>query len=361
MTHRAIQRNTGSTTSLRRDVAGLLAIAACGLTAGGALAEDYFKGKQLRLYIGTPPGGGYDAYGRLVGRHIVNFIPGKPSIAITNMPGASGIKLANYLYSVAPRDGTAFAIFNKSMPFYERVGHAGIQYKSVDFNWVGILSQAPDVVSVWHTAGVSTIEDARKTEVIMGADSGGGTMTAYPMLLNSTVGTRFRIVPGYEGGNAVDLAMEKGEVQGRGSNPWETWKTTRPDWVKQRLVRPLVQVGLKKDEDLPDVPLLMELAKTEEQKQMFRLVSAPIAMERPFAAPPGIPAEARSILRDAFFAMTQDKAFLADAAKLNMGIDAQRGEAVEKIVADIIGTPDAVVQKVKQITTPDGGSSHGEK
>ena len=324
---------------------------------GGVVqADDFYKGKQLRILIGTPPGGGYDAYGRLVGRHIADFLPGKPSVVLTNMPGASGIKLANYLYAVAPRDGTTFAVFNKSMPFYERVGHAGIQYKSVDFTWVGSLSQAPDVVSVWHTAGVSTIEDARKQEIIVGADSGGGTMSAYPMLLNATVGTRFRIVAGYEGGNAVDLAMEKGEVQGRGSNPWETWKTTRPDWVRQRLVRPLVQVGLKRDVDLPDVPLLMELATSDEQRQMFRLVSAPVAMERPFAAPPGVPKEQRDILRDAFYRMAQDKDFLADAEKLNMGIDAQRGEDVEKIVADIISTPDAIVQKVKSITAVDAGA-----
>ncbi len=334
----------------------LVALAAC-VAAAPAKAEDYFKGKQVRILIGTPPGGGYDAYGRLVGRHIADFIPGKPGIIITNMPGASGIKLANYLYSVAPKDGTTFAIFNKSMPFYERIGHGGIQYKSVDFSWIGSLSQAPDVVSVWHTAGVSTIDQARKQEIILGADSGGGTMSAYPLLLNATVGTRFRIVQGYEGGNAVDLAMEKGEVQGRGSNPWESWKTTRPNWVKQRLVRPLVQVGLKRDVDLPDVPLLMELATTDEQRQMFRLVSAPIGMERPFAAPPGVPVAVRDILRDAFFSMTQDKEFLADAEKLNMGIDAQGGEAVEKIVAEVIGAPDAVVQKVKAITSP--GDSHG--
>ena len=335
-----------------------MTLAAGLLAAVPAQADDFYKGKQLRILIGTPPGGGYDAYGRLVGRHIANFIPGKPSVVLTNMPGASGIKLANYLYAVAPRDGTTFAIFNKSMPFYERVGHAGIQYKSVDFNWIGSLSQAPDVVSVWHTTGVSTIEQAKKQEIIVGADSGGGTMSAYPLLLNATVGTRLRIVQGYEGGNAVDLAMEKGEVQGRGSNPWETWKTTRPNWVKERLVRPLVQVGLKRDVDLPDVPLLMELAANEEQKLMFRLVSAPVGMERPFAAPPGVPAELRDILREAFFRMAQDKAFLADAEKLNMGIDPQRGEDVEKIVAEIIGASDAIVQKVKAITMPD--DQHGK-
>src|SRR5580704_12949457 len=294
-------------------------ICVLGLVLAGSLAcaqePVSFKGKTIRLVIGTPPGGGYDTYGRLVARYLPDFLPGHPTVIVVNMPGASGMNAVSWLYSQAPRDGTVIATFNKSQPFYQALGEAGARFKTQELSWIGSLSQAPDLVSVWHTAGVNSIEDAKRKPVIMGADS-GGTMTLYPALLNATLGTRFRIVTGYAGSAAVNHAIEIGEVEGVGSTPWTSWKATRPSWVENHEIIPLVQVGLKKDADLPDVPRLVDLARDDEQRALFNFVSAPAAIERPYAAPPGLAPELLGIFRAAFADMTKAAAFGAEARRL---------------------------------------------
>jgi tripartite-type tricarboxylate transporter receptor subunit TctC len=332
--------------------ASLLVVVATLLpSSANARTDDYFKGKAIHIIVGTPPGGGYDTYARLVARRLGDFVAGKPTIIVSNMPGASGTKAASYLYSIAPKDGSVIATFNKSMPLYQSLGQNGIAFKTEQMSWIGNVSQTADVVAVWHTTGVRTIADAKRREVIMGADS-SGTMTAYPLLLNAMLGTRFKIVTGYAGGPAVDHAMEQGEVEGRGSNPWTSWRATRPGWVKERLIMPLVQVGLKKEPDLPEVPLLTDLAETDEQRVMFKFISAPASIERPFAGPPGMAAEPLDILRRAFDRIVRGPAFLAEAAQLNLDVDPHSGEEVAKIVADIVGTPPAIVRKLRDITAP---------
>ena len=185
-------------------------------------------------------------------------------------------------------------------------------------------------------------------------------MTTYPMLLNTMLGTKFRIVTGYAGSNAVNHAIEQGEVDGRGSTPWVSWKAMRPDWVKNGEIIPLVQIGLKPEADLPGVPLLTDLAENDEQRRMFRFVSAPVSIERPFAGPPGMAQEPLEILRRAFDQMVKDDAFLADAARQAMDIDPRSGEDVARIVAEIVSTPPGIVQKVKEITSKDAdGKSVG--
>jgi tripartite-type tricarboxylate transporter receptor subunit TctC len=339
-----------------------LTAALLALVISPAHADDYFKGKTIHLVVGTPPGGGYDTYGRLVARYLPDFIPGKPVVIVTNMPGASGVKAAYYTYAVAPKDGTVIATFNKSIPFYQAMGLAGAGFRTEQMSWIASLSQTADVVAVWHTTGIKTIADATTRPVVMGADSGGGTMWGYPALLNATLGTKFRIVTGYAGGNAVNHAIEQGEVEGRGSNPWSSWKGTTPAWVKNGWIRPLIQIGLKREPDLPDVPLLIDLAKNDEQAAMFSFVSAPVAIERPFAGPPGMAPEVLAILRAAFAGMVKDPAFLADAARQNLDVDPHSGAEVAKIVADIVNAPPAIVQKVKDIMVPrDSAKSPPEK
>lgn len=329
-------------------------------------AEKFFADHKIRLVVGSPPGGGYDTYGRLVARHLGTELPGHPTITVQNLPGASGAKAVNYLYAMAPRDGSVIATFNNAMPFYELIGQPGIQFKSAELSWLGSLTQTITVVSVWHTTGVKTIEDARRIEVVMGATGAGGTMAAHPALLNNTLGTRFKIITGYEGGNAVNLAMERGEVEGRAATPWATWKTTRPDWVRDGKIVPLVQMGAKKDTELPNVPLLTEFAQNEEQRRMFEFVAATTAMDQPFAGPPGIPSERLTDLRRAFDRMTKAPTFRADAARLDVELDPLPGEEVEKIVAQIMQTLPAIVEKVKAAMTvkeaavqPGGSSSQG--
>jgi tripartite-type tricarboxylate transporter receptor subunit TctC len=314
-----------------------------------AAADDFYKDKRITLLIGTTAGGGYDTDGRLIAKHMARYIPGAPGIIVSDMPGASGVKAVNYLYSSAPKDGTVIGTFNSAMPFLEAAGAPGVQYKSAELSWIGNLSQSVQVVVVWHTAGVRTLDDAKKREVIMGALSAGGTMTIFPRLLNAAFGTKFRIVAGYQGGTDVNLAMERGEIEGRGASVWTTWKRTRPDWIKESKIVPLVQIGPRKDPDLADVPLLNDLAQGDEQKQMFLLVAGNIQIERPFAAPPQIPPDRLQILRNAFNLATKDPDFLVEAAQLETDVAPQTGDETAKVVASILSVPPAIVEKVKII------------
>jgi tripartite-type tricarboxylate transporter receptor subunit TctC len=323
-----------------------------------ALSDDqaFFAGREIKLIVGTGAGGGYDTYARLVARFLGKHIAGNPVFVTQTMPGASGAKAVNFLYSVAPKDGSVIATFNNAMPFYQALGQSGIQFKSEELSWLGSLSGVVNVVSVWHTAGVRTIEDAKHKQVIMGATGAGGTMASYPAILNAMLGTKFKIVTGYEGGNSVNLAIERGEIQGRGSNPWTSWKATNPDWVRDKKILQLVQVGLKKDPDLPDVPLLLDLARNDTERQMFEFVASNIAMERPFAAPPRIPSARLKAYRDAFEKMWNDEEFIAEAAKRDMDIDPLRGERVQEIVASIIATPPDIIEKTRQASHVKGAT-----
>jgi tripartite-type tricarboxylate transporter receptor subunit TctC len=315
--------------------------------APAALANDFYQGKTITVVVATSAGGGYDTNGRLLARHIGRFIPGSPTVIVTNMPGASGVKAVNYLYAIAPKDGTTIATFNSAMPYLERVGSPGVTFKSGELSWIGNLSQSVQTVAVWYKSGVKTLDDAKKKEVVMGALGDAGTMVQFPRLLNSVFGTKFRVVKGYEGGASVDLAMERGEVEGRGAGAWYTWKNTHPDWVKEGKIVPIVQIGPKKHPDLPNVPLLGDLAQNDEQHQMFDLIAGNVVIERPFAAPPHIPADRLEILRHAFDEMVKDPAFLADAEKIDTDLDPNSGAELEKIIARIVATPQPVVEKVK--------------
>ena len=310
-------------------------------------AGNFFAGKQIRIIVGTGTGGGYDTYARLVARQLGQHIPGKPTFIVENMPGASGIKAVNYLYSGVPNDGTVLATFNNAIPFYQAIGQPGITFKSEELSWLGSLTQTASVIAVWQGAGVKNIEDAKKKEVIIGATGAAGTKATYPTLLNNTLGTKFKIVAGYEGSKTVLLAIERDEVQGDGSNPWSTWRAAKPDWVKEGKIIPLVQIGLKKEADIPNVPLLTDLAANDEQRAMFAFVAAPVAMQQPFAGPPGMPAERLAILRRGFEAMVRDPAFRAEVEKLKLDLDPLPGAEVEKIARSVVSTPADIVQKVQ--------------
>jgi tripartite-type tricarboxylate transporter receptor subunit TctC len=318
-----------------------------------ASADDFYsKESIMQVVVGSAPGGGYDGAARLVARHLGTYIPGNPKLVVNNMPGASGIKAVNYLYTIAPRDGSVISIFNSAMPYYQALGQSGIQFKTEEFSWIGSLSQAVIVVAVWHTSKVRTLEEAKHTEVLMGALTKGGTMGGYPLLLNATLGTKFKLITGYKGGAEVNLAMQRGEVDGRGGFTWTSLKTTNPDWVNKGQIVPILQVGLKKDADLPNVPLLLDLAQNGEQRQMFNFAGGGVAIDRPFSAPPNIPKERLEVLRHAFDQMVKDTGFLADAAKIQMDIDPLNGDQVAKIVSSIVHTPPDIVQKT--------GSAMGE-
>jgi tripartite-type tricarboxylate transporter receptor subunit TctC len=310
--------------------------------------ESFYKGKTIDFYIGFSPGGGYDSYARLLARFMGEHIPGKPNIVPKNMAGAGSRTAAAFMYSVAPKDGLAIATVDQATPVQQAVGDATIKFDTAKFSFIGNPVVDNNVVVTWHTSGVKTIEDATKKEYAIGA-TGLNTSSQYPQALNMVAGTKFKIIMGYPGANEVNLAMENGEVIGRGSNSWASYKATKPDWIRDKKMNVLVQIGLERSPDLPDVPLLMELAKAEEDRAALRLLSAPPAIGRPVFAPPGIPAERLKALRDAFDKTVKDPAFLEAAKREGLDIDPVSGEKLQQIVQDILGAPQAVKDRLAKL------------
>jgi tripartite-type tricarboxylate transporter receptor subunit TctC len=310
--------------------------------------EDFYRGKKIDLIIGYSSGGTYDLYARLVARHLGNYIPGKPLIVPRNMPGAGSRAAATWVYNVAPRDGTVLATADQSLSLQQAAGDKRMNFDTTKFIYIGNPNIENNTTATWHASGIKTIEDAKRREVTMGA-TGGSTSSQYPKAMNALLGTKFRIILGYPGGNDINLAMERGEVDGRGSNSWQSWKSTRAHWIAERKINILVQIGLKKADDLPDVPLLMDLAANAEDRELLRLLSASTSVGRPIFTTPDVPAERVEALRRAFGAMVSDPTFLAQARKENFEIDAVSGETLQKLVAEIVAMPAAQGERLKKI------------
>ena len=326
----------------------LLATAICVPAQAQQSVEDFYKGKSIDLYIGFTVGGGYDLYARLVGKYLGDHIPGKPRVTPKNMTGAGSRIAAGYVFSVAPKDGTALATADQSIPLEQATGESGINFDASKFNWIGNPIVDNNVVVTWYKSPVKTIADARTQEVAVGA-TGFNTSSQYPQVLNSMAGTKFKIILGYPGGNEINLAMENGEVGGRGSNSWASWKASRPDWVRDKKLNVLVQIGLTKSPDLPDVPLLIDLANNDEDRAAMRLVSAPPTVGRPLFTSPGVPEDRVKALRRAFDDTMKDQAFLDEAKKFNLDIAPISGEELQKVVADIIATPPAATKRLASV------------
>jgi tripartite-type tricarboxylate transporter receptor subunit TctC len=310
---------------------------------------DFYKGKTIDLYIGYSAGGGYDVYARALARHMARFIPGNPTILAKNMPGAGSLVLANWLYNVAPRDGTAFGIIARGTAFDPLLGSTKAQFDASKFNWIGSMNDEVSVCVAWHTTGITTLEQVERNELTVGGSGPVADTDQFPKVLNATIGTRFKIVTGYPGGNDVDLAMERGEVMGRCGWSWSSVIATHKSWIDDKKINVLVQLSLSKHVDLPHVPLIMDFARTEEQKQIFKLVFARQPMGRPFLVPPGIPAERVAVLRKAFIDTMKSGEFLAEAGKMQLEINPVSGDAVQKIVQEVYRTPKAVAAAVAQM------------
>ena len=324
---------------------GLLATASTQAAAQGV--ADFYRGKVLTIIAGTDATGEYDANARLFSRHLGRHIPGNPSIIIQNMPGASGITAANYLYTIAAKDGAVMGTFNKSMPLYQMTGMPNTKFKAQDFNWIGSRDHANNLVVVATRTGIRTIDDATKKQATMGSIGIGGTMSTYPLILNNTIGTKFKLVQGYAGGQLVDLAVERGEVDGRGSYDWKDLKTKRSDWLRDRKVTILVQFGLVREADLPDVPTPPELARNEREKAALEFLSADIMMGKPLMMPPGVPAERVEAMRKAFDETVRDPLFLADAKAIDADVNPIRGVELQGTVAKMVNTPADILELAK--------------
>ena len=310
---------------------------------------EFFGRTSMRLIISADPGGSYDQIGRLVSRHLGKHIPGNPRVVPENMLGASGRVAANYLYHAAPKDGSVIGVIQQSIPMGQALGESGTQYDAARFNWIGSPVRLDETLVVWHTTGVRTIEDAKKKEVIIGATSPTGMNYVYPKLANELLGTKFKIVSGYPGGTPIVLALERGEVEGRGSNPWSEWKASKPDWVREGKIIALMQMSLFKHPDLPDVPLMIDLAPNDTVRSIFELVSITGEIGRPFVTAPGVPPGRVALLRKAFDDTMKDPDFLADAARTQLEITPVSGGEVERLVTEIYQTPKAVADKAAEL------------
>ena len=335
--------------TLRRALAAM-AIAvglAANLSAKADPVADFYRGKTVNVLIGVAAGGEYDLHARLVARYIGKYIPGNPAVVAQNMTGAGGLRMANYLYEVAPKDGTAIGMLANTFPAMQAVGIGGIQFDAAKFNWIGSISPTVETMAVWKTAGIKSIEEARAREVVVGATGRGAITYMLPAMLNEILGTKFKIVTGYPGGNDVNLAMERGEVGGR-NNTWSSWKVTKADWLRNKDILILLQAG-PKAKDLPGVPSVEELVKGADEQQLVNLIVSGTRLGRPLATTPGVPPERVAALRAAFDAVMKDPAFLREAEAANIEVDPVRGEDMQRIVDEVLATPRHVKARAKPI------------
>jgi tripartite-type tricarboxylate transporter receptor subunit TctC len=325
--------------------AGLLAVGLSSVPAAAQSPAEFYKGKTVEFYIGYSVGGGYDLYARMIARHLGKHIPGNPTVTPKNMEGAGSLRLANWLNGAAPKDGTALGATSRGMAFDPLLGNKAAQYDATKLTWIGSANNEVSVCVAWHTSGITRFEETLTKDLTVGSTGQGDDTYQFPSVVNGVLGTKFRIIAGYPGGNDVSIAMERGEVGGRCGWSWSSIKATRKSWVDDKKLYLLMQFALEKHPDLPDVPLITDLAKTDEQRQIFKLIFARQVMGRPYMAPPGVPQDRADALRKAFMATMKDPEFLAEAEKAKFEITPVPGEQLESLLVDIYKTPPDVAAK----------------
>jgi tripartite-type tricarboxylate transporter receptor subunit TctC len=327
-------------------LATMLCCTAAAARSESPAAADFYKGKTITLVTSTGVGGTYDVVARLIARYMPRYIPGHPAVIVQNMPGGGNVLATNYTFNIAPRDGTAIATIHSTMPLHQVLDPEGVRYDADRFNWLGSPGPQNEVILVWHTAGIKTLAEASEREVTLGGTGAGSGIVIIPTLMNNLLGTKFKIVTGYRTSEDVNLGMERGEVQARAFG-FGSITSQHADWLTEHKVAFLAQAGAKREKLLPDVPLLTELAKSEEQRQIFQLVSSAPALGQPYVAPPDLPPERLAILRGAFAAALRDDAFLADANKIRFDIDPVGGEEAAAIAHQTTHAPADIVAKAK--------------
>ncbi|HTK12461.1 MAG TPA: hypothetical protein VL402_01545 [Xanthobacteraceae bacterium] len=337
---------------------GLVPALALCVALGNANAQstpDFYKGRTVELDIQTSVGGGYDSYARLLARFMPKYIPGNPTILPKNMPGAGGLLAANYLYNVAPHDGSVIGIISRGTAFDPLLGNTAAHLDGTKFNWIGSANNEVSVCVTWNTSGIRTFDDARKKETVVGATGPTADTYQFPKIVNAVLGSKFKIVTGYKGGNEVDLAMERGEVQGRCGWSWTSVKGIHQDWLSQKKLNILFQVGLSKHRDLPDVPLIIDRATNDADRALLKLVFSRQVMAWPFLTPPGVPADRVALLRRAFLDTMKDKDFLAGADKAGLEITPVSGTDIQKLVSEVYATPPAITKRAADLLTLQSG------
>ena len=337
-----------------RFIRNAAAIAVALLFLAGPVARaqsvaEFYKGKSIDLDIGFSVGGGYDLYARLIARRLGDHIPGNPTVVPKSIEGAGSLRLANYLYAAAPKDGTVIGAISRGAAFDPLLNENGASFDASKFSWIGSANNEVSLCVALTSSGITKFDDLFTRQLTIGSTGAGDDTYRFPALMNATLGTKFKIVTGYPGGNDVTLALERGEVQGRCGWSWSSLKATRLNWVVRKRIVILVQLSLSKHADLPDVPLIMDLAKTDEVRQIFKMIFARQTMGRPYAAPPELPADRLTALRKAFMDTMMDKGFLYDADQNKFEINPVDGDRLEALVNEVYRTPADVMRKAAKM------------
>ena len=331
----------------RTKLAALIALAALAprpVPAQQSVA-DFYKGKTITIINGGTPGGGYDVDARVLARHLGRHIPGAPTLVVQNIPGARGLTSVNRLYATAPRDGTFMGVVLRGLVTAPWLNPQGVQFDIAKFNWLFSTAAEPGVAIGWGLPATYSIDDLRKNELVIG---GSGDSSIIPRVFNYTTGTRFRMVTGYPGTSELVLAMERGEIQGIGYYSWSNIPAKNPEWITQEKIRVILQTGDRRLPELKDVPLVSELAINAEKRQVQDMWLAPLEIARPYAMPPGVPAERVAALRQAFAETLKDAAFQEDARKAGMLVDPRTAEEIEALLARLSVTPKEVVEDARR-------------
>jgi tripartite-type tricarboxylate transporter receptor subunit TctC len=329
--------------------AALLFLGGLACAAG---VEDFYKGRNVTMVIGYSVGGGYDAYARLLGRYFGKHIPGNPAIVPEQMTGAGSLRSANFIYSVAAKDGSVFGTFSRSMGISPLVDKA--EFDSRKFTWLGSVTDDNTICVTWNTSPIKNWDDFVNKPSKFGGEGAGSDPDIWTLLYKNVFGARARLVSGYPGTNDTVLAMERGEIDGLCGISWSTIKTRHPEWLTSHSVNIIVQAALKKEPEISSVPLATELIKTPEQLQIIKLLLVSQAMARPFAAPPGIPEDRKAALLSAFDATMKDADFLAEAHKLNFDVRPVSATAIDAMLAEVYQTPKDVIARATKAISSEG-------
>ncbi len=327
---------------------GLIALSFAVQSGRADSIEDFYKGKTVNLMIGYSVGGGYDLYGRLLARHLGKHIPGHPGVVPQNMTGAGSLRAAQYIYSVAPKDGTAIATFGRTIPTTPLLTPANAQFDGTKFTWLGSITNEVSACVTSRAAKAHNWDELLKNEVTVGGEGPGADPDVYTLLYNNVFGTKMKLVTGYHGTNDMSLAMERGEIDGVCGLSWSTLKARHLQAMKDKQIYVVIQAALKKQPELADVPLANDLTKDKEKLQILKLFLASQEMARPFAAPPGLPEDRKVALVKAFEDTMKDPEFLAEAQKQSMDVNPMRPKEIDDILVELYKTPKDVLEKAAQ-------------
>lgn len=334
-----------TTSTLTRAALLFTLVSCCALPLRAQEGEAFFKGKAMTIVTSTGSGGNYDLVARLIARHMPRY-NGAESIVVRNMPGGGNVVATNFMFNIAPKDGTVIGVVNNAIPLHQVLDGRNVRFDASKFNWIGSTGGRNEAIFIFRTTGIKTVADLQKKEAVLGGTGPASSIVIYPTVMNNLLGTKFKIITGYKSSKDVFLAMERGEIVAR-SGSLTSIHTTFPKWMSEKKLYFLAQVGLRRDAEIPEAPLLTELARNEEQKQIMSLISSPGQLGQPYLAPPGLAADRLAALRKAFDATMADKQFMADAAKARVDIDPIKGDVIQKIVADVVATPKDVIAKAR--------------